>query len=69
MQNSEVMTAIKLSGSMIGLFGREHQRLVSSTREVFNALSVTLPGFPQYMTTSKSRGLTFAIFVDKKKHC
>lgn len=66
MQNTEVMTTIKLSGPMIGLFGREHQRLVSTTREVFNALSVTLPGFQQYMNTSKSRGLTFAIFVDKK---
>lgn len=63
---AEVMTTIKLSGPMIGLFGREHQRLVSTTREVFNALSVTLPGFQQYMNTSKSRGLTFAIFVDKK---
>lgn len=66
MQNTEVMTTIKLSGPMIGLFGREHQRLVSTTREVFNALSVTFPGFQQYMNTSKSRGLTFAIFVDKK---
>lgn len=66
MQNTEVMTTIKLSGPMIGLFGREHQRLVSTTREVFNTLSVTLPGFQQYMNTSKSRGLTFAIFVDKK---
>lgn len=63
---AEVMTTIKLSGPMIGLFGREHQRLVSTTREVFNALSVTLPGFQQYMNTSNSRGLTFAIFVDKK---
>jgi len=66
MQNAEVMTTIKLSGSLAKTFGREHQRLVSSTREVFNALSVTLPGFQQYMNTSKSRGLTFAIFVDKK---
>ncbi len=66
MQSSEVMTTIKLSGPLIGLFGREHQRLISSTREVFNALSATLPGFQQYMTTSKSRGLTFSIFVDRK---
>lgn len=63
---AEVMTTIKLSGPMIGLFGREHQRLVRTPREVFNALSVTLPGFQHYMNTSKSRGLTFAIFVDKK---
>ncbi|HII3479921.1 TPA: tail assembly protein [Citrobacter braakii] len=51
---------------MIRLFGREHQRVISTPREVFRALSVTLPGFEKYMNTSKARGQTFAIFVDKK---
>ncbi|EIV2909704.1 tail assembly protein [Citrobacter braakii] len=60
------MTTIKLSGPMIALFGREHQRVISTPREVFRALSVTLPGFEKYMNTSKARGQTFAIFVDKK---
>ncbi|AOI29620.1 tail assembly protein [Citrobacter sp. Cb008] len=66
MQNTEVMTNIKLSGPLIRLFGREHQRVISTPREVFRALSVTLPGFEKYMNTSKARGQTFAIFVDKK---
>ena len=66
MQNSEVKTTIKLSGPLIGLFGREHHRVISTPREVFRALSATIPGFENYMNTSKARGLTFAIFVGKK---
>ncbi len=57
---AEVMTTIKLSGPLIRLFGREHQRVISTPREVFRALSVTLPGFEKYMNTSKARGQTFA---------
>ncbi|HGL6324609.1 tail assembly protein [Citrobacter amalonaticus] len=59
------MTTIKLSGSLASLFGREHQRLIGPTREAFRALSATIPGFEKFMNTSKARGLTFAVFVDK----
>ncbi|HFS5811119.1 TPA: tail assembly protein [Citrobacter farmeri] len=59
------MTTIKLSGSLASLFGREHQRLIGPTREAFRALSATIPGFEKFMNTSKVRGLTFAVFVDK----
>lgn len=62
---AEVMTTIKLSGSLASLFGREHQRLIGPTREAFRALSATIPGFEKFMNTSKARGLTFAVFVDK----
>lgn len=62
---AEVMTTIKLSGSLASLFGREHQRLIGPTREAFRALSATIPGFEKFMNTSKVRGLTFAVFVDK----
>lgn len=62
---AEVMTTIKLSGSLASLFGREHQRLIGPTREAFRALSATIPGFEKFMNTSKGRGLTFAVFVDK----
>lgn len=64
--NDEVMTGVKLSGSLASLFGREHQRLIRTPREVFRALSVTVPGFEKYMNASKARGLTFAIFVGKR---
>ncbi|MDK6382393.1 MULTISPECIES: tail assembly protein [Citrobacter freundii complex] len=66
MQNTEVMTTIKLSGSLASLFGREHQRLIGPTREAFRALSATIPGFEKFMNTSNTRGMTFAVFVDKK---
>ncbi|MGK3372802.1 tail assembly protein [Citrobacter youngae] len=64
--NNEVMTTVKLSGAMIPLFGRIHQRLISTPREVFRALSATVPGFEEFMRSSKQRGQTFAVFVDNK---
>ncbi|WP_432699749.1 tail assembly protein [Kluyvera cryocrescens] len=66
MQTNEVMTNIKLSGSLAKTFGRAHQRLISTPREVFRALSVTVPGFEKYMNTSKARGLTYAVMVGKR---
>ncbi|WP_202212820.1 tail assembly protein [Kluyvera cryocrescens] len=63
---NEVMTTIKLSGSLAKLFGREHQRVIGPTSEAFRALSATIPGFQKFMNTSKARGLTFAVMVDKK---
>lgn len=66
MQSTEVMTTIKLSGSLAKMFGRAHQRLISTPREVFRALSVTVPGFEKYLNTSKDRGLTYAVMVGKR---
>ncbi|EPG1802878.1 tail assembly protein [Citrobacter freundii] len=64
--DQEVMTTIKLSGSLAKIFGRAHQRLISTPREVFRALSVTVPGFEKYLNTSKARGLTYAVMVGKR---
>lgn len=66
MQSTEVMTTIKLSGSLAKMFGRAHQRLISTPREVFLALSVTVPGFEKYLNTSKARGLTYTVMVGKR---
>lgn len=63
---NEVMTTIKLSGTLARFFGREHQRLISTTQEAIRALCVTIPGFEKYLNTSKSRGLTFSIFRAKQ---
>jgi len=60
------MTTIKLSGSLAKMFGRAHQRLISTPREVFRALSVTVPGFEKYLNTSKARGLTYTVMVGKR---
>lgn len=64
--SNEMMTTIKLSGSLAKMFGRAHQRLISTPREVFRALSVTVPGFEKYLNTSKSRGLTYTVMVGKR---
>ncbi|MDW2744820.1 tail assembly protein [Atlantibacter subterraneus] len=64
--NDEVMATIRMFGPLGKLFGKTHQRLIRTTHEAFRALAATLPGFEKYMNSSKARGLTYAIFVDKK---
>ncbi|TBL40759.1 tail assembly protein [Hafnia alvei] len=61
-------TVIRLGGPMIGLFGKYHHRLLETTapQEAIKALSLTLPGFEQYLNTAKVRGLAFAVFVGKR---
>ncbi|MEM8059612.1 tail assembly protein [Morganella morganii subsp. sibonii] len=62
----EIMTKIELGGVLGKTFGKTHQRLISTTSEAVRALCCTIPGFEQFLNTSKSRGLTFAIFRGKK---
>ncbi|RKR54638.1 putative phage tail protein [Yokenella regensburgei] len=66
MQHEEFMATIKLSGSLAKFFGRDHQRLIRTPREVFRALSATVPGFEKYMNTGRARGQTFAVFVGNR---
>jgi predicted phage tail protein len=63
---TEVMTTIKLYGQLGNLFGKEHQRLVRTTKEAMRALCCTLKGFENYMKSSRFRGLTYAVYVNKK---
>ncbi|WP_229905983.1 tail assembly protein [Rahnella laticis] len=63
---TEVMTTIKLYGQLGNLFGKEHQRLVRTTKEAMRALCCTLKGFENYMQSSRFRGLTYAVYVNKK---
>ncbi|MBF7996650.1 tail assembly protein [Rahnella sp. SAP-29] len=60
------MTTIKLYGQLGNLFGKEHQRLVRTTKEAMRALCCTLKGFENYMQSSRFRGLTYAVYVNKK---
>ncbi|HGH5990244.1 tail assembly protein [Morganella morganii] len=60
------MIKIELGGVLGKTFGKTHQRLVSTTSEAVRALCCTIPGFEQFLNTSKSRGLTFAVFRGKK---
>lgn len=63
---NEIMTQIELSGVLGKIFGKKHQRIISTPLEAGKALAATIKGFEQYMISSKSRGLTYAIFKDKK---
>ncbi|MEM8127147.1 tail assembly protein [Morganella morganii] len=60
------MTKIELGGVLGKTFGKTHQRLVCTTSEAVRALCCTIPGFEQFLNTSKSRGLTYAVFRGKK---
>lgn len=62
----EVLTRIELCGELGFLFGKVHHRLISTTHEAPRALAATIHGFEQFMNTSKSRGLTYAVFKGKK---
>lgn len=62
----QVMTRIELSGEPGKIFGKIHHRLINKVSEVGTALAKTIPGFESYMISSKSRGLTFAVFKGKK---
>lgn len=63
---NEELTTIKLSGSLARMFERTHYRVIPRTKDVIKALCVTVPGFEQYLITSKARGVTFAIFKGKR---
>ena len=62
----EVMTRIELRGEPGKIFGKIHHRLINKVSEAGTALAKTIPGFESYMISSKSRGLTFAVFKGKK---
>ncbi|HGL6262963.1 TPA: tail assembly protein [Enterobacter roggenkampii] len=62
----EVMTRIELSGVLAKTYGRVHYRLVRTTAEAINALAKTINGFEKFLNTSKARGLTYAVYRDKK---
>lgn len=64
--NSERMINIELYGPLGKIFGKSHNRLVSSKSEAIHSICKTVDGFERYLNTSKSRGLTYAIYEGKK---
>lgn len=61
----EKIRTIRLYGEMGSKFGRIHELAVNSTAEAIRALCTMVPGFEQYLVNSRSRGLSFAIFLGK----
>lgn len=62
---SETLRTIRLYGVLGTRFGRVHRLAVSSTREAIRALGVVVPGFRDFLVSSKDAGLTFAVFRGK----
>jgi predicted phage tail protein len=63
---TEVMTRIELGGVLGKNYGKVHHRLISTTAEAINSLTKTIDGFEKFLISSKARGLTYAVFKDKK---
>lgn len=62
---SEKIRTIRLYGKLGARFGRIHRLAVASAAEAVRALSVLLPGFQQELSTSKDRGVAYAVFVGR----
>ncbi|MBP2856189.1 tail assembly protein [Dickeya oryzae] len=60
------LKTIRLYGVLGATFGRVHRLAVESRQEAIKALCVIIPGFEKFMLTSKSRGLTYAVFDGKR---
>lgn len=60
------LKTVRLYGVLGARFGRVHRLAVETRQEAIKALSVILPGFEKFMLTSKSRGLTYAVFDGKR---
>ncbi len=63
---AERIRTIRLYGELGRLFGRVHHLAVHSSAEAVKALGILFPGFNQYLTSSKDRGLAFAVFYGKR---
>ncbi|WP_217187531.1 tail assembly protein [Enterobacter soli] len=63
---TEVMTRIELGGVLGKNYGKVHHRLISTPAEAINSLIKTIDGLEKYFISSKARGLTYAVFKDKK---
>lgn len=53
---------VLLSGSLAALFGRTHRLVIDTPAEACRALSVTIPGFEEFMQNAHLKGLRFAVF-------
>lgn len=60
------LKTIRLYGVLGATFGRVHRLAVESRQEAIKALCVIIPGFEKFLLTSKSRGLTYAVFDGKR---
>ncbi|HDU5581074.1 TPA: tail assembly protein, partial [Klebsiella aerogenes] len=62
----EMKTQIELSGILGKIFGTSHERIITTVGESIQALCCTIEGFEKFLSNSKEKGLTFAVFKGKK---
>lgn len=58
----EKIRTVRLYGVLGATFGRVHRLAVSTPKEAFKALSVIIPGFEPFVSSSKRKGLAYAVF-------
>lgn len=66
MDNTNVLTTIRLTGELGKTFGRVHKFAVNSAAEAVRAMCTVFPGFKKHLVESKDRGIGYAVFVDKR---
>lgn len=57
---------IKLYGKLGAKFGRLHRFVIGSPADAIKALCRMVPGFERELMTSKDRGVSYAVFVNKR---
>lgn len=65
-ESARVVRNVRLYGVLGARFGRVYRLAVASPREAMRALSAQLPGFRQFLETSRERGLVYAVFVGRR---
>lgn len=63
---TETVRTIRLYGKLGTQFGRVHKFVCNDTAGAIRALCQMIPGFQEYLNTSKDRGLGYAVFADKE---
>lgn len=64
--SDERLRTIRLYGKLGARFGRVHRFVCSDTASAVRALCVMVPGFQQFLTESKDKGLGYACFIGRE---
>lgn len=60
------LTTVRLYGRLGATFGRRFRLAVTTPAEALRALAAQLPGFEQFLTEAKDKGMGFAVFVGRE---
>lgn len=54
---------VRLYGVLGARFGRVHRVVAVNASQAIKALCILVPGFEEFLTNSKERGLTYSVFI------